>query len=158
MKTTTPTSFNTGEHIAAIVPNVFDTMLTLPIAVANPGPLPAARVSGAVGIAGERVNGTVYIHLPENLARETARAMLQSTPGQAAGDTDVQDVVGEMANMIGGALKSLLCDADLFCAISTPSVIRGAFAVEAPPGVRTETFYFTCLGQRFTVEVHLQIN
>lgn len=158
MKTTTSTSFNTGEHVAAIVPNVFETMLALPVSIVNPGLLPATRVSGAVGIAGEHVNGTVYIHLPETLAREVARALLQATPGQAASDNDVHDMVGELANMIGGGLKSKLCDADVFCAMSTPSVIRGAFAVEAPPGVRAEMFYFACLGQRFAVEVHLQFN
>jgi CheY-specific phosphatase CheX len=155
MKTTTPTSFNTGEHIATIVPNVFETMLALPISVVNPGPLHAARVSGTLGIAGEQVTGTVYVHLPESLARDIARSLLQSTPGQAASDNDVHDMVGELANMIGGGLKSKLCDADIFCAMSTPSVIRGAFAVEAPPCVRAETFYFACLGQRFAVEVHL---
>lgn len=156
MKTIAPTNFNTGEHIAAIVPNVFETMLTLPISIANPGPLPASRISGALGIAGEQVTGTVYVHLPETLAREAARALLQATPGQAASDTDIHDMVGELANMIGGALKSRLCDADVFCAMSTPSVIRGAFEVEATPGVEVEKAYFACLGQRFAVEVHLQ--
>ena len=158
MKTTTSTSFNTGEHVAAIVPNVFETMLALPVSIVNPGLLPATRVSGAVGIAGEHVNGTVYIHLPETLSREAARAMLQNTTGQAASDNDVHDMVGELENMIGGGLKSKLCDADVFCAMSTPSVIRGAFEVEATPGVRVEKIYFACLGQRFAVEVHLQFN
>lgn len=80
MKTTNLTSFNTSEHIAAIVTNVFETMLALPIGIVNPGPLPASRVSGTLGIAGEQVTGTVYVHLPETLAREAARALLQATP------------------------------------------------------------------------------
>jgi chemotaxis protein CheX len=158
MKTSALISFNTGEHIAAIVPNVFETMLNLPIKVANPGALPASRISGVLGIAGEQVTGTVYVHLPETLAREATRALLQATPGQTASDTDVHDMAGELANMIGGGLKSRLCDADIFCAMSTPSVIRGAFDVEATPGVRVEKFYFACLGQRFAVEIHLQFN
>ena len=156
MKATAPISFNATEHITAIAPNVFETMLNIPISVANPGPLPASRISGAMGIAGEQVTGTVYVHLPEALAREAARALLQATPGQTAGDTDIHDMVGELANMIGGGLKSRLCDADVFCAMSTPSVIRGAFDVEATPGVKVEKIYFACLGQRFAVEVHLQ--
>ncbi len=145
------------EHMTEIVPNVFDTMLTLPVTSTAPGPIPTERVSGAVGIAGDQVNGTVYVHLPEPLARDVTRAMLQCTPGQDAGDSDVNDVVGELSNMIGCRLKSLLNDADLFCAISTPSVIRGAFAIDAPPDVCAEKFYFACLGQKFAVEVHLQI-
>lgn len=157
MSTTTQT-FNTAEHVAAIVPNVFETMLGLKAVAADEIELPAERVSGAIGIAGERVNGSVYVHLPESLAREVTRSMLQCTLGQDAGDSDVNDVLGELGNMIGCGLKSKLNDADVPCAVSTPSVIRGAFTVEAPPGVRAEIFYFACLGQRFVVEVHLQFN
>ena len=155
---TTSQQFNTAEHIAAIVPNVFDTMLGLQATATNATPLPAELISGAIGIAGDRINGTVYVHLPDLLAHEVTRAMLQCPPGLNVEEREVNDVVGELGNMVGGSLKSLLCDADIFCAISTPSVIRGAFAVEAPPGVRAEMFHFICLGQRLVVEVHLQIN
>jgi chemotaxis protein CheX len=153
----TLSTFNVVEHILTIAPSVFDMMLGVKIAPATAGALPASRVSGVLGIAGEHLTGSVYVHLPENLAREAARAMLQCTPGQSASDNDVQDMVGELANMIGGGLKSKLCDADIFCAMSTPSVIRGAFSVEATSGVRVEKIYFACLGQRFAVEVHLQL-
>ena len=84
--------------------------------------------------------------------------MLQSTPGQSASDNDVHDMVGELANMIGGGLKSKLCDADVYCVISTPSVIQGAFDVQSTPGICVEKFYFACFGQRFAVEIHLQFN
>lgn len=154
---TPPQSFNTAENIAAIVPNVFETMLGLQAVAADTATLPTQRISGAIGIAGETVNGTVYIHMSEALGRDVTRAMLQCTPGQNAGDNEVNDVIGELSNMIGCKLKSLLNDADIFCAISTPSVIRGAFAIEAPPDVHAEKCYFSCLGQRFAVEVHLQI-
>jgi CheY-specific phosphatase CheX len=150
-------TFNVRDHIAGIVIHVCDTMLTLPATVSTPGKLPNERVSGAIGMAGEHVVGTIYIHLPETLARDVTRAMLQCTPGQHATDSDVNDVLGELSNMIGCRLKSLLNDADVDCAVSTPSVIRGAFDVEAPQGITAEMFYFTCLGQRFAVEVHLQI-
>lgn len=155
---TTAKQFVVADHIESIVANVFDTMLKLQVAPGTSGLLPAERVSGAIGIGGEHVNATVYIHLPETLAREITRSLLQCTPGQNAGDNEVNDVAGELSNMIGGTLKSKLNDADIFCAMSTPSVIRGAFAVEAPPGVRAETFYFICLGKRFAVEVHMQLN
>jgi CheY-specific phosphatase CheX len=157
--TNTTANFNTAEHIGEIVPNVFDTMLGLRAATTTASlETPPERVSGAIGIAGETVTGTVYIHLPEPLAREITRAMLQCTAGQDAGDSDVNDVVGELSNMIGCGLKSRLNDADIVCAVSTPSAIRGAFAVEPPPGVRAEKFHFACLGARFAVEVHLQLN
>lgn len=156
MNSTEP-KFIVNEHMAGIVAHVFETMLALNVVAASPTKLPGERVSSAIGIGGERINGTVYLHFPEKLAREVTRAMLQCTPGQNAGDNDVNDVIGEMGNMVGCRLKCLLNDADIFCAVSTPSVIRGAFTVDAPPDVTAEIFYFSCLGQRLAVEVHLQI-
>ncbi len=157
--TNTTTNFHTAQHIGEIVPNVFDTMLGLRAAIATASleTLPE-RVSGAIGIAGETVTGTAYIHLSEPLAREITHALLQCTAGQDAGDSDVNDVGGELSNMIGCGLKSRLNDADIVCAVSSPAAIRGAFAVESPPGVHAEKFHFACLGARFAVEVHQQLN
>lgn len=155
---TTATKFKVSDHIAGVVAHVFETMLLLP-AVPAPATKPAPdRVSGAIGIAGDNVTGTVYLHFPESLARAATCAMLQCPPEQTVGDSEINDVIGEMSNMIGCRLKSLLNDADIFCAVSTPSVIRGAFAVEAPQGVTAEMFYFKCLEQGLVVEVHLQIS
>lgn len=153
----TDKKFNVSDHIAGIVINVFETMLALHATAAPSGKVTGDRVSGAIGIAGDNVIGTVYLHFPGKLASEVTCAMLQCPPDQAATDSDVNDVIGEMSNMVGCRLKSLLNDADIFCAVSTPSVIRGAFAVEAPQGVTAEIFYFTCLDQRLAVEVHLQM-
>ena len=79
---------------------------------------PAELISGAIGIAGDRINGTVYVHLPESLAHEVTRAMLQCPPDLKVEEREVNDVVGELGNMVGGALKSLSRDADIFCAIA----------------------------------------
>jgi CheY-specific phosphatase CheX len=155
---TIESKFKVAEHISGIVAHVFDTMLTLQALPAPAGKPPHDRVSGAIGIAGDNVIGTVYLHFPDLLAREVTRAMLQSPPGDPISESDVNDVIGEMSNMIGCRLKSLLNDADIFCAVSTPSVIRGAFAVEAPQDVKAEIFYFNCLDQRLAVEVHLQMS
>jgi len=155
---TTVTKFKVGDHIAGIVAHVFETMLTLQATPAAAAKLSPERVSGAIGIAGDNVTGTVYLHFFGKLAGEVTRAMLQVPPDQSVGESDVNDVIGEMSNMIGCRLKSLLNDADIFCAVSTPSVIRGAFAVEAPQGVIAEMFHFNCLEQRLAVEVHLQIS
>ena len=155
---TSTVNFPTGEHISFIVPNVFETMLMLPVTSEDPSRLPDERVSGSLGMVGEHVDGTVYLHVPEALARAIVGVIQQPGSVQNVSDRDVHDVIGELTNMIGGSLKSLLNDADITCGISTPSVIRGAFTVKPPPGVRAEKFYFECLGHRFAVEVHLQFN
>jgi CheY-specific phosphatase CheX len=154
---TTATEFNVGEHIRDTVPDLFETLICAKAAVSpDKTPLPIERISGAVGLAGDGVTGAVYLHLPEHFVRQAARAMLQGTPGANVGDSEMNDVVGELTNIVSGVLKSALCDSGQFCAVSTPSVIRGVFTVEAAPDLSVESFYFVCLGQRLAVEVHLK--
>jgi chemotaxis protein CheX len=40
-------------------------------------------------------------------------------------DEEVYDVIGELSNMIGGDLKSRLCDAGFTCELSIPSITSG---------------------------------
>ena len=149
--------FNVSKLIRDTVPDVFDMMIAAVVVPTNTtAPLPAERISGTVGIAGENVTGAVYLHLPHTLARQATQAMLGDATGQNSGDNEINDVVGELTNMIAGALKSALCDADRPCAVSTPSVIRGAFVVQAIPDLLVAQFFFLCLGQRMAVEVHLK--
>lgn len=154
---TTETKFKVSDHINGVVSHVFETMLAQPAIPATAIARPSSdRISGAIGIAGDTLNGTIYLHFPTTLAADVARAILQTPPEEPPGDAEINDVVGEMSNMVGAKLKSLLNDADVYCAVSTPSVIRGSFAVEAPQDVTAETFYFSCLNQGLAVEVHLQ--
>jgi CheY-specific phosphatase CheX len=152
------TKFQVVDHIPAIVPRVFQTMMGAEVTVTLSRPFTGERISGAIGIAGETVTGTVYLHLPLKLAEAVTRAILQMPATEPIGDTEINDVVGELSNMVGAGLKSQLNDADYFCAVSTPSVIRGSFVVEAMQGATTDLFYFECLGQRLAVEVHLNLD
>jgi chemotaxis protein CheX len=151
------TEFNVAEHLREIVGDVFQTMVSAPaVLTKDHDPLPPERISGTIGIAGDNVTGAVYLHLPDALARAVTRTMLQDTSGQGASDNDMNDVLGELTNMVGGGLKSHLNDAGFFCAMSTPSIIRGIFAVDVTPDLSTDKIFFLCLGQRFVVEVHLK--
>lgn len=154
----TKPKFQVVDHIPAIVPKVFQMMISTEVTVTAARPVGGERISGAIGIAGETVTGTVYLHLPLKLAEAVTRAMLQMPATDPIGDSDVNDVLGELSNMVGCGLKSQLNDADYFCAVSTPSVIRGSFVVEAMQGATTDLFYFDCLGQRLAVEVHLNLD
>ena len=153
-------TFDLAGIIQRIVPNVFDTMLSLAVK-----PTPSClvgcgeRVSGTIGIAGDTVSGAVYLHLTEPLARRAAVAMLGLDFAGAADTSAINDVTSELANMIGGGLKSALCDAERPCAMSTPAIVRGmAFVIELPPGLRAETFAFDCHGECLSVEVHLKLD
>lgn len=152
-----PLQFSLREWMNSIVPTVFATMVSLEARPTPPTSHPRSgvgeRVSGAIGIAGESLTGAVYLHLSLAFATEVAALMLGAAPRPA----DVNDVVGELCNMIGGKLKSLLADHGAPCAMSPPSIIRGAsFAIESMPDARLETYRFDCLTYQLAVEIHLQ--
>lgn len=156
---TRPT-FDLRGAIERIVPNVFETMLSLPAKPTASRPVTRGdRVSGTIGIASDVLSGSVYLHFSEPLARQSAAAMLGLDSPDAADTSAVNDVVSELANMIGGGLKSALNDSGRPCAMSTPAIVRGeSFAIELPPGLDSETFTFECHGLLLAVEVHIKLD
>jgi chemotaxis protein CheX len=149
--------FDVIDHVREIVSDVFQTMINAPaVLTVDNAPLPLERISGTIGIAGDNVTGAVYLHLPETLARNATRTMLQDTSGQGASDNDINDALGELTNMVGGGLKSHLNDAGFSCCMSTPSIIRGVFEVGAAPDLSSDKIFFLSLGHRFVVETHLK--
>jgi chemotaxis protein CheX len=151
---------NVCEFMTRHLVDVFDTMLSMPAVLAPKAALPHfdERVTGSVGFAGDTVTGAVYLHLSATFANRVAAVMLGLPPEEALGEHDVNDVVGEATNMLTGGLKSWLCDAGASCAVSTPAIIRGAFAVEAMPDVAREFLVFESGVERVIVEIHIKLN
>jgi flagellar motor switch protein FliN len=83
------------------------------------------RLVGAVHYAGEVV-GTMSLHVSQDFARLITQEMLGLSEEELDSDEEVKDVLGELANIISGNLKSDFLDADLACVISTPSITRGS--------------------------------
>jgi chemotaxis protein CheX len=141
--------------------DIFNTMLSMPAVPAQPSeqPLDDERVTGAVGFAGESVTGAVYLHLSTPFANRMAAAMLGLPPEEIISDSDANDVVGEISNMLTGGLKSWLCDAGAECALSTPAIIRGrSFAIEHMGDVQRECLIFACGEEKVAVEIHIKLN
>ena len=141
--------------------DVFDTMLSMKAVLVPNAPLPHYddRVTGAVGIGGEKVNGAVYLHLSAPFAKRVAAAMLGMTLEELDDDNTVNDVIGEVSNMLTGGLKSWMCDSGSDCAMSTPAIIRGTgFSIEASPEVARESLVFECGDERIVVEIHIKLN
>jgi chemotaxis protein CheX len=139
---------------------VFATMLSLPAVplAASQCIAAAERVSGSVAFVGEAVTGAVYLHLPATLAATVTRAMLGLPGEKTPAVADVNDVVGEVTNMLAGGLKSWFCDAGAVCALTTPAIIRGSsFQVLPCEGVTRIQFGFESGGSPGEVEVHLKI-
>lgn len=149
-------------YVATHLGEVFETMLSLKAETAadfEPGRLAGERVTGSVGMAGETVTGSVYLHVSAPFAVQATAAMLGMTPEEITGTAEVNDVIAEVTNMIGGGLKSWLCDAGASCALTTPAVIRGnSFEVMAKPGVESIHLGFHCGGTSGLIEIHIKFN
>jgi CheY-specific phosphatase CheX len=150
------------KYVAEHLVTVFDTMLSFQAVVVTEDavtPFTGAHVSGSVGIVGAAVSSQLYFHITAPFAIEAAAAMLSLPPAEITNESEVNDLVGELANMLGGGLKSWLCDAGVTCVLTTPAVIRGtAFTVSAKPGIEVLQLGFDCNGRRGLVAVHLKFN
>jgi chemotaxis protein CheX len=110
------------ESVNEIVASVFGTMMDLSISQSDipwhPG---GDRVTASVFLEGEW-NGAVSLECSRDQAREFAGRFLSQEPPEAL-DDDVRDVLGELANIIGGNIKSAMATN---ARLSMPSVIDGS--------------------------------
>lgn len=145
-----------NKHLA----EVFETMLSQTARpAAGPPPRLSERVTGSVGFGGEHINGALYLHLSAAFARQMTASMLGLPLEETPGESEINDVIGELTNMLAGGLKSSFCDAGAPCAVSTPAIIRGSsFQVETVPNVSQEVLVFDCGPNRFAVEVHVRLD
>ena len=104
--------------------------------------------SSAVTVAGEW-HGMVSVELTRETAEEITRRMLmvETTP-----DEDVADAVGELVNMIGGGVKSLMPGPS---ALSLPVVAAGRVARPSDV-VEVCRFDASWAGTPLVVSVHVQ--
>ena len=80
-------------------------------------------VTGMVGLAGA-FNGLVSIHVPTQLALSFTSTMLDMEVNEI--NQDVNDALGEIANMIAGCFKHHFSGGGSDIRISIPSVVYGA--------------------------------
>ena len=66
-------------------------------------------------------SGSVLIYCSADLARQAAAVMFGRGPDQVATE-DIEDALGELANMTGGNMKALLPQP---CELSLPAVVEG---------------------------------
>jgi flagellar motor switch protein FliN len=120
-------TFDIKEAIRDSITEVFDTMLSMEIEyVEQVGQsyIYGERILGSVNLVGE-IAGIVNIQMSRDCSREITGAMLGIKDDHIEGIDDIKDVIGEVCNMVGGKLKSNLCDAGLVCRLSTPVLTTG---------------------------------
>jgi flagellar motor switch protein FliN len=140
--------------------NVFNTMLSMDVQVSRTilqSALEGMRTVGAVSFAGDAM-GLINIHVTSDFSRRMAAVMLDMDINDVDVETDVNDVIGELSNIVGGNLKSIFSDVGLRCELSTPSITRGSgFKIESMNMERYERFAFSYQDYVFFVEFGLKL-
>lgn len=117
---------NLHDKIMASVHEIFTSMVMMDIVPGAPllgeiNPL-QSTITGMIGLAGTH-KGMLAIHLPEALAKTVTGNFLGMEVEEI--DGDVQDAIGELANMLGGSIKAVLSDNGKDIKLSMPSTISG---------------------------------
>ena len=139
------TAFNLASFLRSAAQEVFETMLSMELGERNdvdnlPGD--TSQVVGSVSMAGT-VSGTVNIYVSDIFAKVITADMLGMDVDEVESDEEIHDVVGELSNMIGGDLKSRLCDAGFECSLSIPSITSGKdFQIESKGWAVNEQVFF----------------
>lgn len=101
-------------------------------------------VVGNVGIVG-RLTGMVYLYMTHSFATRIAARMLGMTEAEVEEDELINDVIGELSNMVVGQFKNQLDERGYACRLTIPSILRGSnFVVEPVRSAERQVFYFTC--------------
>jgi len=157
-----PTETIVGIHaseITEIVESVFATMMDLEVfECETPWAPNANRLTSAVHLAGDWCGAVLLECDRRQASRFAIRFLSMGAPdsdivgGIQPGVVDdvVRDVVGELANMIGGNLKCVL---NRGTRLSMPSVVDGDFSLRVCGAVVRERLGFRCAEGVFWITV-----
>ena len=81
------------------------------------------NITGMIGLAGT-YKCVLAIHFPLKVARSMTASFLGMEESEV--EEDIDDAIGEIANMLGGNIKSLLSENGRDIDLSLPSIVRGS--------------------------------
>jgi len=147
------------EFLTKAISNVFNMMLSMEAEFIDAGfqaPAGNSRIVGTVSFAGN-VMGNINIQVNDAFARIMTAAILEMELDEIEGEEEIYDVIGEVCNMIGGDLKSRLCDAGYLCELSIPSITSGDnYKIESKNWMRHESLDFRCRPHTGRVDVYIK--
>ena len=144
--------------IVSATNEVFTTMVMMDPTPDYPLKTPVSHfecsVSGIVGFAGI-YSGTISIHCPLPLALKVTGSMLGIDCDEAGDDLD--DAIGEVANMLAGSVKQVLSKGGLDIKLSIPTIITGEeYTINTLTGTDCVVVPFTIDGTVLLVGLNLQ--
>lgn len=111
-------------------------------------------ISGVIGLAGTH-KGVLAIHLPNSVALAITGSFLGMEVTEV--NEDVEDAVGELANMLGGNVKTLLSSSGRDIELSLPSTISGKdYDFQPTKEADRLKIPFTCDAGVFSIELQME--
>ncbi len=134
----------TAEQMTVIAQEIWESFLMMDLQPHPLGPgapaLHGRTLTGSVAVSGEW-DGVVFLEVSAEPATAGAEAMFAADPGSLSAD-EVSDALGELTNMVGGNIKSLLPAPSK---LSIPSVAEGfAYTVRVPGAVLLDRVALVC--------------
>ena len=127
------------------VVTVFDSVLNMTIEPSSFVPPPKSdenQIIGMVGIAGSK-RGMVSLRTGEAFSHRMTAAMLSHEADAPQSTADINDVIGELTNIIAGKIKFCLRSGKDICNLSLPTVVHGySIGLESISGVEHHCFTF----------------
>jgi chemotaxis protein CheX len=149
---------NMNEKIIASTQEIFSSMVMMDVTVDGP-PLEGSgalrdTITGMIGLAGTH-KGVLAIHIPNPVAIAITSSFLGMDVDEI--NDDVRDAVGELANMLGGNVKTILSQNGRDIVLSLPSTIAGhEYGFQVSPDVDLLVLPFKTEAGVFMVELQLE--
>lgn len=142
-----------ASEIEQIVQMIFETMLSTTIVpFESDGDAESHSLWGTIQITGDTPY-SVVLSMSEGVARESTATMLQM-PAELCSDEDNRDVVAELANMVGGNLKSMIQGSSH---LSLPTVVEGQnLGLQVPGAELVDDVAFDCPSGTLRVRLYTQ--
>lgn len=149
---------NIDGKIIESVKEIFSTMIMMDVEVSKEqsGDLQVLKdsISGIIGLAGKH-KGVLAIHLPNKVAMTITGNFLGMDVDEV--NEDVEDAVGELANMLGGNVKTILSEKGKDIELSMPSTISGKeYDFQSTKEAEHTRIPFKCDAGNFSVELQLE--
>ncbi|MBW6521340.1 MAG: chemotaxis protein CheX [Desulfoarculaceae bacterium] len=147
-----------SEKIIETTVEIFTTMVMMDVSADGP-PLEVSgalcdTVTGMIGLAGTH-KGVLAIHIPNQVALAITSSFLGMDVDEI--NDDVRDAVGELANMLGGNVKTILSQNGRDIELSLPSTIYGhEYGFKTASDVDMVILPFKTAAGGFMVELQLE--
>lgn len=146
------------DRIIEAAKEIFSSMLMMEISVVEDTNIKLHplinSISGVIGLAGTH-KGVLAIHIPHQVAIAITSSFLGMDVEEI--NSDVEDAIGELANMLGGNVKSILSEKGRDINLSLPTTISGQhYDYQTNKDAETIVILLKCETGQFAIELQLE--